>query len=269
MLGGLRSAARRLRPVALGVAGGAFATATWSTQLQAESSPLLPTPASTATAGTWAWPVPDAGSTQLRIASYNVLSDSLCDAEFFDCCAPADVDNSTRLARIKLKLEAEMAQGSVICLQEISRNWAGELLPLYEKHGYGHMEACSGSAFGGYMGVSLAWPQSKFACEKIEAKKIGETVEWPQPKRTYEHSSRLSHASAVKICAGSIIRWMQANGRMSGRRSTLGKRHFGATTVALLRDCAARRRKNLNPTKLWVHCLAWACFATATYLSSR
>ncbi len=193
---------RRLRPVALGLASGtAAATTFWAAtqhnaaQAQAQQPALAGGPSDTCTTGVWAWGAAAAGGgngaggssvieTGLRLVSYNVLSDSLCDAEFFDCCAPEDVDNDTRLARVKRKLQAEMEQGAVICLQEISRNWAGELLPLYEKYGYGHMEACSGSAFGGYMGVSLAWPQAKFSCEEIQAKKIGETIDWPQPKRT-------------------------------------------------------------------------------------
>ena len=142
MLGRFRSVARRLHPIAVGVGCG-VATGLWVTQSQAQEAPktgLVPVPvaASAATRGAWAWPA-SGGSTGLRVVSYNVLSDGLCDADFFDCCAPADVDNRTRLEKIKRKLEAEMQQGAVICLQEISRNWAGELLPLYEKHGYGHM----------------------------------------------------------------------------------------------------------------------------------
>ena len=134
---------RRLHPIAVGVGCGSFATALWATQSQAQEAPKTgPVPATVATSaassGAWAWPAAG-GGTGLRVASYNVLSDGLCDAEFFDCCAPADVDNRTRLERIKRKLEAEMQRGAIICLQEISRNWAGELLPLYEKHGYGHM----------------------------------------------------------------------------------------------------------------------------------
>ena len=186
MFGGrLRAVTRRLRPLALGVASGT-AACTFTATLWATGTP---TPLQHNVAQTQqAQPGNSASTgvieTGLRLVSYNVLSDALCDAEFFDCCAPEDVDNDTRLARVKRKLQEEMEQGAVICLQEISRNWAGKLLPLYEQYGYGHMEACSGSAFGGYMGVSLAWPQAKFSCEEIEAKKIGETIDWPQPKRT-------------------------------------------------------------------------------------
>lgn len=139
MFGGhtLRVAARRLRPIAAGVAAGAAAGGLWATK-SASAEP---------SSGTWAWPTAavstlasSVGGTKLRLASYNILSDSLCDAESFDCCDPADVDPDTRLARIKVKLAAEMEAGAVICLQEVSRHWAGELVPLFEKHGYNHME---------------------------------------------------------------------------------------------------------------------------------
>ena len=169
----LRGSRRRLRPVAVGLAGGAAAGAAW-TAARAEGD-----------SGAWTWPSAAAGSgaaPTLKIRSYNVLSDGLCDAKGFDCCPPEDVDNPTRLARVKAKLAAEMRDGAVICLQEVSRNWAGELVPLFEQHGYNHMTALSGSPFAGYMGQALAWPTARYTAEQVEAKRVSETVDWPRPK---------------------------------------------------------------------------------------
>ena len=59
-------------------------------------------------------------------------------------------------------------------------------LPRTKLTGSRAQEACSGSAFGGYMGVSLAWPQAQLSLEEIQAKKIGETVDWPQQKRNVQ-----------------------------------------------------------------------------------
>ncbi len=242
MFGGrLRSVARRLRPLALGVASGTAAcTATlWAgtplhNVVQAQAQQAEPGNSS----GTWASGAAAGGAieTGLRLVSYNVLSDALCDAEFFDCCAPEDVDNDTRLARVKRKLQAEMEQGAVICLQEISRNWAGELLPLYEQYGYGHMEACSGSAFGGYMGVSLAWPQAKFSCEEIQAKKIGETVDWPQPKRTWYLSELRPTliALSIHLCLAGAGKWTKEKPPFNARQEALGRHN--CSIIARLRS---------------------------------
>jgi len=59
---------------------------------------------------------PGAGSSQLRVVSYNVLSSSLDEASYFTRCSPEDLRSETRFMRIVEKLEEQMAQGAVICL---------------------------------------------------------------------------------------------------------------------------------------------------------
>ena len=49
----------------------------------------------------------------VHVTTYNVLSDSLCDAKHFSHCLPEDCDGPTRLLRVKEKLKAQMARGSV------------------------------------------------------------------------------------------------------------------------------------------------------------
>ena len=53
----------------------------------------------------------------VRVASYNVLSDSLCRASHYSKGQPDDLDNDKRLARVKAQLQAEIDKGAVICLQ--------------------------------------------------------------------------------------------------------------------------------------------------------
>ena len=55
--------------------------------------------------------------TNVRVASYNVLSDNLCRASHYVHSKPDDLDNVNRLERVKAKLGEEMKKGSVICLQ--------------------------------------------------------------------------------------------------------------------------------------------------------
>jgi len=60
-----------------------------------------------------------AAVTAVRVASYNVLSDSLCRASHYTHSAPEDLDNDARLMRVQAKIKEEMDKGSVICLQEV------------------------------------------------------------------------------------------------------------------------------------------------------
>jgi hypothetical protein len=168
-----------------GVAGGLFGASVggcyWSSSAARCQSGAAAAGAAAAT-GRWTWPVVDGGwgcwgsgasssstkvSTLVEIVSYNILSDSLCRPEQFTHCSADDLDDALRLARIKAKLVAQMERGKVICLQEVSRAWAGELAPLLEAHGYSFMDGLSGSAFSGYMGQCLAWPTKHFVAERV------------------------------------------------------------------------------------------------------
>ena len=55
--------------------------------------------------------------TAVRVASYNVLSDSLCRASHYCHSKPEDLDNKARLVKVKAKLQEEMDKGAIICLQ--------------------------------------------------------------------------------------------------------------------------------------------------------
>jgi hypothetical protein len=56
----------------------------------------------------------------IRVATYNILSDSLCGD--FVWSIPDDLDNQMRFARVQAQIQAEMDKGSVICLQVMLRN---------------------------------------------------------------------------------------------------------------------------------------------------
>ena len=63
--------------------------------------------------------------TNVRLVTYNVLSSHLGGADHFRNCAPEDLVPTTRLSRLLAKLEPEVSQGSLICLQEVSMTWSG------------------------------------------------------------------------------------------------------------------------------------------------
>jgi 2',5'-phosphodiesterase len=119
----------------------------------------------------------------INIVTYNVLSDALVSPDFYVLCNPVDCNNSIRLQRVQKKLQAEMDRGSVICLQEVSRKWGGNLVSFFEANGYSYVSSDCGSIHNGYMGPCLAWPQKQFALVDADVTRIGDTIPWQVPKR--------------------------------------------------------------------------------------
>lgn len=119
----------------------------------------------------------------LRVVSYNVLSSSLGCASYFTRCSPEDLESETRFDRIVKKLEEQMAQGAVICLQEVSRKWSGKLVPLFQRNGYMHASSLTGNKWNGYMGQVLAWPSARYAALDVECVSLPDTVTWPEPEQ--------------------------------------------------------------------------------------
>lgn len=119
------------------------------------------------------------GASRVRVATYNVLSQTLCRPNHFTACAPEALDPEARLERVKEKLEAEVAQGSVLCLQEVSMSWAGELHTFFDKRGYRFVETLYSGPFSDYMGVGLAVPRARFELEEVRIKRVADVKRWP------------------------------------------------------------------------------------------
>ena len=122
------------------------------------------------------------GSTRVRIASYNLLSDKLCDPGYFKFCAAEHCEPNFRLQMVKAKLSKEMKQGSILCLQEVSRKWGAKLMPLLDQYGYSHAAALSGSKKNGYMGQTMAWDHERYKLMNTETVCLADTV----PSTTFE-----------------------------------------------------------------------------------
>lgn len=120
----------------------------------------------------------------LRLVTYNVLSSHLCGADHYIKCKPEDLDPPTRRKRVEAILSAQMDKEAVICLQEVSVQWVGDLTPFFEQKGYTFVTGNYGNPFNGYMGVALAWPTSRFSCEEMAITRVADTKAWPEgPKK--------------------------------------------------------------------------------------
>jgi len=122
---------------------------------------------------------------KVRVATYNVLSSHLAEPGYFSKCAPENLDPQTRLERVMEQLEAEVAAGSVIALQEVSRDWAGPLQIYFSQRGYEFTTGLYGVAFNGYMGVAMAWPRT-YETVEIDQCRLADNLPsapWSRPPR--------------------------------------------------------------------------------------
>ena len=78
------------------------------------------------------------------------------------------------------KLEAEMAKGAVIGLQEVSQKWAGDLHVFFAERGYHMVCSLYGRPFNGYMGIALAVPLEKYEMSKVDISRCSDTKKLPR-----------------------------------------------------------------------------------------
>ena len=159
-----------------------------------------------------------AANPKVRVATYNVLSDSLCRASHYVHSSADALDNAKRFERVKAKLVEEMQQGSVVCLQEISRKWGAKLVPFFEKHGYAYAGVNYGGKFNGYMGNYVAWPRDRYEVVDTDICRISDTVNWIQESKPGQTTTPQLAASSVKSKASGMLSLPPAAARGAGRK---------------------------------------------------
>ena len=91
-----------------------------------------------------------AAGQNLRVASYNVLSSKLCEPGYFVKCAKENLDPPTRLKRVQALLRNRNEEkNAVVCLQEVSREWSGDLHAFFARQGYQFTTGLYGNPFNG------------------------------------------------------------------------------------------------------------------------
>ena len=117
----------------------------------------------------------------VRIVSYNVLSSHLADPSHFSTLDPEHLRATNRLPVILEKLDEEMNRNSLICLQEVSYEWAGSLHTHFANKGYHMVTGLYGRKFNGYMGVAVAWPTAAMKVTDVDISRLSDKREggWP------------------------------------------------------------------------------------------
>ena len=127
---------------------------------------------------------------QVRVVSYNLLSSSLARSDHFTTYPPPHLLAENRLPIILEKLEYQRTKAiggassnssnnntpkTIFCLQEISREWAGELHTYFANHGYQLVTGLYGRYFNGYMGVGIAYPMNEYETIAVDIKRVSDT----------------------------------------------------------------------------------------------
>ena len=114
-----------------------------------------------------------------RIASYNVLSNHLASSSYFIYCTPEYLDSEYRFNGLRAKLEREISEKSIVCLQEVSHQWAGRLHAFFASKNYYFVTGLYGNKFNGYMGVGVAVPLDRYELIDVDITKIVGTKSRP------------------------------------------------------------------------------------------
>jgi mRNA deadenylase 3'-5' endonuclease subunit Ccr4 len=99
----------------------------------------------------------------VRVVSYNVLSSHLASPTHFTTLDPLHLEASTRLPIIFKKLDDAISdKNTIVCLQELSHDWAAAFHTWFANRGYHLVTGLYGKKFNGYMGVAVAYPNQVF-----------------------------------------------------------------------------------------------------------
>lgn len=118
-----------------------------------------------------------------KVTTYNVLSSHLGDASYFNRCDPDACDAPSRLSKLKQKLDKEVSKKAIVCLQEVSTSWSGDLHAYFASQGYVFVTGMYGKKFNGYMGVGIAVPADKYDIVNADITTIADTKKYRRKER--------------------------------------------------------------------------------------
>lgn len=122
----------------------------------------------------------------IRVVSYNVLSSHLASPTHFTTLDPVHLEASTRLSLIFKKLDEAIGDNTIVCLQEVSHDWASAFHTWFANRGYHLVTGLYGKKSNGYMGVAVAYPNQVYETldmdiARLSDKRIGG---WPLAPET-------------------------------------------------------------------------------------
>ncbi|HMP74315.1 MAG TPA: endonuclease/exonuclease/phosphatase family protein [Kiritimatiellia bacterium] len=161
-----------------------------------------------------------------RVVTYNLLSSRLARPDYFTSCRPEDLDAGVRLPKILAALQGEVEREAILCLQEVSTEWVGELHKFFAGHNYHLMTALYGGRKSGYMGVAMAIPRERYILDQVVIERLSDTRTW----------SRLSHWTVVlRNGLHALVRMVRAGFQVE-HPQTFARRRYNQHIFVRLRD---------------------------------
>lgn len=99
------------------------------------------------------------------VVSYNVLSERLCKRDEYFACTAKQLATHHRHSLIERQLKRVIAQKSIICLQEVTVQFAGRLAVLFERANYTFVHDPYGHRTTGWMGAAIAFPRDLYSLD--------------------------------------------------------------------------------------------------------
>jgi len=136
---------------------------------------------------------------KVRVATYNVLSSHLSGTDHYSTLNPDHLCPKNRLPVVLKKIDEEIARSSIICLQEVSHDWAGALHTHFANKGYHLVTGLYGTKFNGYMGVAIAFKTSSFNVLDVDVSRLADQREggWPRTPKEPERNAVSRFASKL------------------------------------------------------------------------
>lgn len=182
---------------------------------------------------------------KVRIASYNVLSSHLADPRHFSTLNPDHLSPSARLPVVLSKLQTEVDLQSIICLQEVSYDWAGSLHTYFANRGYHLVTGLYGKKFSGYMGVAVAWPSDKWQVLDVDISRLADKREGGWPKAPLSSDPGILLTRVWNRLAGTVRPYLEAVGVMYKRpidEWEMASNRFNVLVTAKLQDVTTGRK---------------------------
>jgi 2',5'-phosphodiesterase len=173
----------------------------------------------------------------VRVVSYNVLSSHLARPNHYTTYNPAHLEASNRLPLVLQKLEEEITsqKNTVVCLQEVSYDWAGALHTFFANRGYHFVSGLHGKKFNGYMGVCLAWPVQSMEVVHVDISRLSDKRQGGWPKRD-EPSVVDRLLSSMQSLLKKPLKQLGLEGKEVIDHWDVSQNRFNVLVTAVLRD---------------------------------
>lgn len=112
----------------------------------------------------------------INIVQYNILSSKLCDPDYYRWCNVTDLEPKNRIKKICEYLKEEISKNSIICLQEISREWQGILFDFFSNNKYYFVSSLYGFDYGSRLGIGIAYPSDLYESKNTKVQRVGEKI---------------------------------------------------------------------------------------------